>query len=144
MKEAMDGSEDGVRVGGELLQDVRFADDKAMVDSTEDGLKKTKVMKISRKGAGLMRIVIGGQQVEQVQHFQYLGTWISENGSCEREIRTRIGMAKEAFKKHKELLTKTSQRSQEKNSKDFDLDSHFVWKRMLDIEEGGDEETECV
>ena len=127
MKEAMDGSEDGVNVGGVLLRDVRFADDQAMVDSSEAGLqrtmsslkqsantydmkkniKKTKVMRICRTGGEKMHIAINGQPVEQVQHFQYLGTWISENGSCEREIRTRIGVAKEAFKKHKELLTKT-------------------------------------
>ena len=127
MKEAMEGSEDGVKVGGYLLQDVRFADDQAMVDSSEAGLqrtmsrleqtasvydmkiniKKTKVMRICRTGGKKMHIAINGQQVEQVQHFQYLGTWISENGSCEREIRTRIGVAKESFKKHKELLTKT-------------------------------------
>ena len=32
--------EEGVRVGGELIKDVRFADDEGMVASTEQGLKK--------------------------------------------------------------------------------------------------------
>ena len=68
-------------------------------------IKKTKVMRVSRAGGGALRIMIGGQQVEQVKHFMYLGTWTSENGSCEREIRARIGMGKEAFRRHKALLT---------------------------------------
>ena len=41
MKEAMYGSEEGVCVGGELVRDVRFADDQGMVDNTEKGLQET-------------------------------------------------------------------------------------------------------
>ena len=61
-------------------------------------VKKTKVMKISRNG-GTMNIMIDGQKVEQVNKFKYLGAWITEDGRCETEIRTRIGMAKDAFSK---------------------------------------------
>jgi len=127
MKEALDDSEDGVKVGGSLIQDVRFADDQAMIDGKQEGLqrtmirleqtakrydmkinaRKTKVMRISRHGGGSVTIVIGGQQVEQVKQFQYLGTIISENGYCIAEVKKRIAMAKEAFKKHRELLTKS-------------------------------------
>ena len=38
MKEAMEDVEEGVRVGGELLKDVKFADDQGMVAQTEKGL----------------------------------------------------------------------------------------------------------
>ena len=38
MIEAMEGVDEGVRIAGELLQDVRFADDQAMVSTTEEGL----------------------------------------------------------------------------------------------------------
>ena len=127
MKEALDDSENGVKVGGRLIQDVRFADDQAMIDGKQEGLqrtmtrleqtaklydmkinvKKTKVMRISRHGGGSVTIVIGGQQVEQVKQFQYLGTIISENGYCIAEVKKRIAMAKEAFKKHREILTKS-------------------------------------
>ena len=41
MNEAMEGSNDGVRVGGELIRDVRFADDQGMVDLCEEGLQRT-------------------------------------------------------------------------------------------------------
>ena len=86
MEEAMEGIEEGITIGGKLLKDVRFADDQGMVASTECGLqklmdglvetakrydmkvnvKKTKVMRISRKGHGTINITIEGQQVEQV------------------------------------------------------------------------------
>ena len=40
MEEAMEKSEEGVKVGSYLLQDVRFADDQGMVANTEKGLQK--------------------------------------------------------------------------------------------------------
>ena len=54
-----------------------------------------------------MNIVIDGQQLEQVSSFKYLGSWITEDGKCELEVRTRIARAKEAFSKRRELLTKS-------------------------------------
>jgi hypothetical protein len=125
MEEAMEESEEGVKVGGYLLRDVRFADDQGMVANTEKGLQKimdrlndtakafdmkinvdkTKVMKVSRNG-GEINISIDEQKVEQVSKFKYLGAWITEDGRSEVEIRTRIGMAKDAFNKRKELLTR--------------------------------------
>ena len=40
MKEAMEGVEDGIKVGGEIVNDVRFADDQRMISNTERGLQK--------------------------------------------------------------------------------------------------------
>ena len=40
MSEAMDGIEEGIKVGGKLIQDVRFADDQGMNASTDKGLQK--------------------------------------------------------------------------------------------------------
>ena len=130
MKEAMEGVEEGVKVGGQVIQDVRFADDQGMVASTEVGLqrimdrltevacrygmkinvKKTKVMRVSRKGGEAINIVVEGHQVEQVKKFRYLGVQIADDGKCEAEIRVRIAMAKEAFYKRKELLTNSLKR----------------------------------
>lgn len=109
------------------MQDVRFADDQAMVDSTEEGLqstmialndtakkygmkiniKKTKVMRISRSGRNDITIRVDGHQIEQVKKFQYLGAWITDDGRCETEIKARVAMAKIAFSKKKELLTRS-------------------------------------
>jgi hypothetical protein len=130
MREAMEDIEEGVKIGGKVPKDVRFADDQGMVASSESGLqtlmnrlvmvaqdynmkinaKKTKVMKVSRKGGGTVIINLEGQKIEQVNKFKYLGSWITDDGRCEVEIRSRIGMAKTAFNKRKELLTKKMSR----------------------------------
>ena len=39
MIEALEDIEEGVRVGGELVKDVKFTDDQGMVASTEVGLQ---------------------------------------------------------------------------------------------------------
>jgi hypothetical protein len=126
MIEAMQDVEEGVRVGGELVKDVKFADDQGMVASTEQGLqqlintlettaknydmrinvKKTKTMLVSKEVGKKMNIIINGQVVEQVSKFKYLGAMITEDGRSTTDVRVRIGMAKDAFSNRKELLTK--------------------------------------
>ena len=86
MVEAMEDIEEGIKVGGKWLKDVRFADDQAMVANTELGLqtimdglvrmakqydmkinvKKTKVMRISKTGEEDVKLFVEGQIVEQV------------------------------------------------------------------------------
>src|SRR6218665_1169241 len=99
VREALQNSEEGVKVGGKLIKALRFADDQAMVAGKEDDLqrmmdslnkttteygmkintKKTKVMKISRiEGKEKnMKITIDGEEIEQVTEFCYLGSLIS-------------------------------------------------------------------
>ena len=45
-----------------------------------------------------------GKQFEQVKDYKYLGTNISDNGMCIKEVKIRIALAKTVFWKHKELL----------------------------------------
>src|SRR6476469_9330817 len=127
MKEALENVKEGIRVGGELIKDVKYADDQRMVANTEAGLqslmdslnttakhydmkiniKKTKAMVVSRSvGEGVI-ITVEGQSVEQVSKFRYLGSLISEDGRCLDDDKTRIGMAKDAFNKRNELLTRS-------------------------------------
>src|SRR5437870_7412619 len=51
--------------------------------------------------------MIDGQKVEQVKTFKYLGSVIAEDGRCIVDIKQRIGCAKDAFNKRKELLSKS-------------------------------------
>ena len=39
MKEALENVEEGISVGGELIKDVKYADDQGMVANTEAGLQ---------------------------------------------------------------------------------------------------------
>ena len=42
--------------------------------------------------------------LEQVQQFRYLGSLISEDGHCEKDIQSRIQIAKKAFMDKKRLF----------------------------------------
>jgi hypothetical protein len=126
MIEAFEDSNEGIKVGGEVIRDVRFADDQGMLASSEGELqtlmkrleetakeydmkvnvKKTKVMVVSKEEGKIANIVIDGQRIEQVEKFKYLGAVISQDNRCIKEIKARIGMAKDAFNKRKELLNK--------------------------------------
>jgi len=123
-REAIGKVEEGVKVGGKMIKAIRYADDKAIVASTEGGLqvlmdklneitkkfgmkinvKKTKVMCISRKKVEGMVIMIDGQLVEQVSQFKYLGSTISEDGYCKADIKSRLAQGKCAFMEKKEIL----------------------------------------
>ena len=69
-------------------------------------IKKTKVMRISRSGKDPVNIVIDGKNIEQVTTFKYLGSIITSDGRCDKDIQTRIAMMKCTFSKMKELMSK--------------------------------------
>src|SRR6476469_8613503 len=64
-------------------------------------------MVVSRNGGERVNITVEGQRVEQVSKFRYLGSLISEDGRCLDDAKTRIGMARDAFNKGKELQTRS-------------------------------------
>lgn len=114
----------GIVIGGRNFNNLRYADDAVYLCCSEVELqeiitrlaevcrdygmqiniKKTKVMVISKTRNVPCKIVIGGSELERVSQYKYLGTWITEDGRCELDVKTRIAMAKDAFWKHKELL----------------------------------------
>src|SRR5262245_48563473 len=67
---------------------------------------KTKVMRVSRDGGRTVNVYLDDHKVEQVDNFKYLGSLITDDGRCEKEIKIRIAMAKEAFTRRREQLTK--------------------------------------
>ena len=93
-----------------------FADDIALMEDTWHGMAeittrvereagavglrinagKTKLMVVSNvtdKGY----IMAGGQVVETVEDFCYLGSVMSDNSSCDKDIKTRLGKANSVF-----------------------------------------------
>ena len=53
--------------------------------------------------------------MDQVKKFRYLGAIITEDGRCEAEVKARIAMAKDAFSKRKELLSRNISQVVKKN-----------------------------
>src|SRR5215469_2448751 len=67
-------------------------------------VSKNKTLVISKHKNIDCKIDINGARIDQVKDFRYLGSLITEDGRSSREIRTRIGLAKVAFWRHKEFL----------------------------------------
>ena len=124
MNEALEEIQEGVKVGGVLVQSIRFADDQVLISHSQRGLqrimdalqqtsekynmrintKKTKVMRMpGRKGVRL-RIEVNDKELEMVAQFCYVGSMVIEDCRSEREIRRRIALAKEAFSSKKDRM----------------------------------------
>jgi hypothetical protein len=70
----------------------------------EMNVKESKVMRISRQPSP-MKIMIDQKQLDNVEYLNYLGSMITNDARCTREIKSRIAMAKAAFNKKKNLFT---------------------------------------
>ena len=112
--------ETGISIGDHIINTIRCVDDKALVANSQKWLqqlmddlnkvtrefgmkinvKKTKVMCISRRGNNKLKFCIDGQ----VNQFRYLGSLISEDGYCTKDIWSRIEMAKRVFIEKKYYL----------------------------------------
>ena len=117
----------GIKLLGEYINNLRYADDTVLLAETEEELqklvdavkegslkfglemntKKTKTMIIRRdiNDGSKIEIKVDGETLEQVDSYQYLGQLITEDGRCEKDIRRRIGIAKTNFLKMKNVLT---------------------------------------
>jgi hypothetical protein len=71
----------------------------------EMNVEKTKVMRISRQPAPI-QIMIDQKQLENKEYFNYLGSIITNDARCTREIKSKIAMVKAAFNKKKSLFTR--------------------------------------
>ena len=65
-------------------------------------VKKTEVMRISTK-ASTLQVMIDETQLENVEYFKYLGSVVTNDARCTREIKSRVAMAKAVFKRKKTL-----------------------------------------
>ena len=113
---ATGGSDRGALIGGQLIENLRFADDIAMLAETAadlqlsvDGLVDSSGrmgMKINAdktetqflgKGDSSFQIQIEGQTLKQSENFIYLGGNISSTNGCEGDVTRRIGLARGIF-----------------------------------------------
>jgi hypothetical protein len=119
LKRSLDDSKCGIQwVNGGQLTDLDFADDIAVMDDTWQGMAemttrvereagtvglrinadktKIKIMVVGKmKDKG--HVMVGGQRLETVAEFCYLGSVISDNSSCDKDIKTRLGKTNSVF-----------------------------------------------
>ena len=140
------------------LEDCDFADDIALLSHTQKdiqektdrvnqtaksvGLKihadKTKLMKL--KNRSTKATTVHGQELEEVQHFKYLGSYISADSNIEKEITTRIGLAAQAFNRLQNiwrssvLQTNTKLKIYKSNVRSVLLYASETWRTNKKIE----------
>ena len=111
---ALDNSRIGAHVSGRLINNLRFADDIAVLTESERGLQvlvsrideisskmgmrmnldKTECQIMSRKPeAHTLNVVVNGKPLNTVEQFIYLGGTITGDGSSEPDVKRRIGLA---------------------------------------------------
>lgn len=105
----------GLSWNGKLLTDLDYADDLGLLGKSVDELnkfvevlrkqgsqiglkinvKKTKVMKLGEQSQA--ELVIENEKVEEVGKFIYLGSVISNDGSCKEDLQNRIAKGQSVF-----------------------------------------------
>jgi len=117
-KDALEGLRD-LKIGGQIIHNVKYADELVLLAKEEMVLQdminklieigrcygmemnvKKKVMRISKQPFQV-KIIIDHKQLENVESFKYLGSILTNDGRCTREIKCRIVMAKATFNKKK-------------------------------------------
>ena len=103
----------GINIGGRNLTNLCYADDTALISDNVTSMKRilnrvdiagrNASLKLSAKKTKVMHVNdtnntakdINNSNLEYVQSFKYLGSVQENNGSCSKDVRTRIGMAKQ-------------------------------------------------
>ena len=117
---------EGIRIHGKNLNNLRYADDTALIANDEKNLqkivtkvrdvsskagldmnvKKTKTMIISKDPEGKkLNIRVGNEVLEQIENMKYLGTQITVHIKTDVEIVTRSNLAKAKFSSMSKILT---------------------------------------
>ena len=116
---------EGIRIGGVNINNIRFADDTVIVADSEEKLQElidivkreseNMGLKINKKKTEIVvtsknpeppncNVMIDGTRVKQSSAFTYLGSIITQDARCNKEIEKRIITAKNAFNSMKTLL----------------------------------------
>ena len=105
------------KVNGISVSNIRYADDTALIANSRENLrellqalkeesekrglninkKKTKIMVFSKKETPPTCKIILEEELELVSSFDYLGSLVTSDGKCLRDIKKRIALAKQAF-----------------------------------------------
>lgn len=121
---ALEEESRGIKVNGIPIDNIRYADDTAILAPTIVDLQhmidridaigkqfgltinatKTKLMVIGRQPTINSVLTIDGNIIERVSRFKYLGAMINERWDCDEEVKLRINYAKTTFFKLKNFL----------------------------------------
>lgn len=106
---ALTDAEDGIKINGQVVNNLRYADDTVIIADSQEALQrliikistegerlglrinidKTKVMMVSRTSNVNLNITVNGKKIQQVSKFRYLGSWLTEDLDPDVEIRSK-------------------------------------------------------
>ena len=90
--------------------------------------KKVMIMPKQSPDEPSISITASNSKIEKVQHFDYLGSWITSDARCKKEIRQRINLAKSSFNSVKNIFRDCKlQTSKNKNFEMFQVVGFYVW-----------------
>ena len=101
-------------------------------------LAKTKTMRINAKTT--MEVNLSGQNLEDVDKFKYLGSYLTADSNIEKEIQTRIALASAAFQRMRPIWkssnyrTETKLRLYQSNVRSVLLYAAETWRTTKQIE----------
>ena len=118
MRRSIDKEVGGISFGHWKLADLDFADDIALIGSTQQNLAdltttlaneagriglrisgaKTKVMRIGYARSNIP-VNVGQQRLEEVDRFTYLGSSLANDGNVDHDIKCRLGKASAAYQR---------------------------------------------
>ena len=119
MREATENSCVGIKIGGRLINNLRYADDTTLLCETKEDLmfllkrvqqlskekglllntKKTKIMVLDKNRLNNGRFTLHGEDIEEVKSFVYLGSTITTQANCMDEVNKRLCMARSTVQK---------------------------------------------
>ena len=138
----------GVMVGGVNINNLRYADDTALIAESaadlqelinavndkgkpygmEMNVEKTKSMVVSKMSpVPRANITLDGAEIKQTANMVYLGHMVTEDGKNETEIKRRIEIARNAFYNMSKMLTSRSIKVETKKR----LVKCYIWSTLL-------------
>ena len=115
-----DGKGYGVSINGRNMYDLDFADDIALISTSNEQLQQCTELKQNAEKVGLrfnnkkcevmsspcenVELKIGNELIKTTDAFTYLGSKINNLGNANDEIRTRIGKANAAFSRMSKIF----------------------------------------
>lgn len=114
----------GIKVNGIPINNIRYADDTAIITETLEDLqrimnkvtqtsaeygvtlntKKTKFMVVTKRNIGDANLYIQNERIERVNKYKYLGTIVNDKNEYTKEIIVRIEKARSAFVNMKKVF----------------------------------------
>ena len=141
------------KVNGTPVNTIRYADDTALIANNKEDLhkllqilkeesekrglninkKKTKIMVFSKQQTTpKCKIIMDGEELEHIEHFNYLGSELTTDGRSTKDIRKRIVLAKQAFNNMKSILTNKKITIKTKVPPNLHQVYIVIWMRSMD------------